>query len=360
MAKILYCSGGGENPFASNIGLAYGLRRAGHDVVWVGPAYNGMCNADIEIEDREHPELYTYTEVLSLVAPWKPDFILVVEPHFFLHGDKPEGIKSVYYILDPHRGYTLHKYAIKVGNYDKVITTDSKYAVGDIYGVSGDSFYILRQAVDPRRFTTYRSVSEVKCTISFVGQTGIANMEYPYEDECGRYATHPPKSLPSGIERYEFHKDGILDYAERAELLIRLCSMFNVRMYTGVYGEGFERAIQNGLIGFNRSLNGDLGMRPYEVLAAGRMLVSDRRPYLYKPDVDTYEAYSTFNIKPFLPNFEVEFNSVVFAIKRLLLKRASMEPEHLDKQLMIASAEVLECHSWAERGHILGLMVPNE
>lgn len=310
--KIAFCSGASEPPFSSNHSFAYALREAGHDLVWVGPCYGDIDIADASIEDRPHPEYYSYKEIRERL-PWDPDVLLVMEPHFYL-GD-PTGIPrrthSVFYSLDPHRGAMTHVKAIDVGNYDLVLMAQYHYK-----SLLRDSTLccILPQAFDARRFKFMDLGKDPVCDISFVGQTGIANMVYPHVDEYGAYATQPPDDLPTDHTRYAFHSSFTFDYAERAELLIRLCKDFSVRMYSGVYGDGFVGALQTGKVGFNRSLLSDFSIRPYEVMAAGRFAVTDDifkdssavDKYLPDDDIPLF-LYPTYPFKPFLPNFECEY-----------------------------------------------------
>ena len=86
----------------------------GHDVCVAGPTVKYDISqpnpklADIDLLDKPYPETYTYKEVLDK-APWTPDFILQIEPHFYFVGEKPKDIKSFYWVLDPHRAGIGHR-----------------------------------------------------------------------------------------------------------------------------------------------------------------------------------------------------------------------------------------------------------
>lgn len=316
--KIIALFGQGEPEYTSARGLVYGLRKLGHEVVTAGPSYFGKPNtADIPLEDRPHPELYSYEEVLSR-SPWKPDLCLCIEPHGYFCQKKPKDIVSAFYITDPHRGGLTYKQIAEVGNYDLFLIGQPRFI---------PLFKDLRMRVEPlpvgfdeRRFSKDIRDDPV-CDIVFVGQTGIANMEYPHEDDLGRYATKAPDNLPLDHRRYAFSMHPGFDYAERAEMLIRLCKDFSVRIYENVWQTPlYQKALQRGKVGFNRSLLGDTSIRCLEIMAAGTALVTDAIPgqedVFFKSNFHclTYETY----FKPFFPNFELEYEQVKKIIKYLL------------------------------------------
>ena len=77
-------------------------------------------NKDIKVHDkRQHPESYSYDEILSRLN-FTPDLIIQTDSHFYFTGTKPRGIKSAYYILDAHRGADVFRRMAIEGSFDYV------------------------------------------------------------------------------------------------------------------------------------------------------------------------------------------------------------------------------------------------
>ena len=348
--KILCCFGQGEPEFSSARGIVHGLKMQGHDVLTCGPSYWGRGgDADISLPDKPFPETYEYEEVLEQVSG-RVDLVLQLEPHFFLVGPKPLEIVSAYYFTDPHRGGVMwYKMAI-LGKFDHIFV-GQKYFL-PLFEDLPIRVHSLPVGFDERRFSPSVIGSQVT-QISFVGQTGLANMEYPFEDDCGRYATTTPNLPVPDRYAFGFPHPGF-DYAERGEVLYRLCRDFKVRIYESVWETPYYmQAIQKGAIGFNRSLLNDIGIRCFETLAAGRILVCDEVPYLDELLVDgkhcaTYRTY----YRPFFENYSLEYHKVYHLIKYYL--DHDKEREAIAKQ---GQEHVWANHTWRCRAQeLLGIV----
>lgn len=313
---IAACYGQGETEYATANSLVAAFRNLGHEVLRVGPDYvypdtpprpwgNG---ADVLLDDRPFPETYTYDEVLAKTG--KVNLLLQIEPHFYLHGEKPKGVKSAYYFTDPHRGGWAYYNLAKEGSFDVVFCGQPGF-VSLFQGLNCPVFPVP-PAFDIRRKVEYSEKTE--CDISFCGQTGLANIDYHKTDEFGQYATHLPDWNKSS--NFSFPGPG-WDYAERAAMLSLLCKDFNVRVYRGgMVGDNYMKSIQTGKIGFNRSLLGDIGIRCFEVMAAGRALVTDSLDQYTLPYNCTH-IYKTY-FKPFFDNFLLEYEVVRKEIASML------------------------------------------
>lgn len=318
MARLIVATGMGEPEFSSNKGLIYAFRALGHEVIRCGPPYwDRGHDAEIVFDDRDFPESYSYEEVLAR-APWQPDLILQCEPHFYFHGPKPPEITSAYYFTDPHRGGAMwHKMAIQ-GNFDHVFV-GQKYFLPLFLDLPTKVHY-LPVGFDERRFPQEDPYwqEEPECEVAFVGQTGLADMEYPYEDDVGKFATTTPNIWDHKKFAFGFHPG--FDYAERGELIYRLCREFNVRIYSGIWDTpNYFRALRKGAIGFHRSLLKDVSIRCLEILASGRFLITDSVPYqeeLFQDGIHC-RTYLTW-YKPFFDNYTLEYRMVSNHIKNYL------------------------------------------
>lgn len=350
--RLLVLTGGGEPPYSSNQGLIAGFRSLGHEVLTVGPGYWSRQLNEIDLPDRQHPEYYSYEEVLDRVRN-APDWILNVEPHAFLTGQKPPGMHSAFYATDYHRAGEFYHRVISQGSFDVAFIGQPHYA--SLYGNLGIPIITIPVGFDSRRFD--RLVNPVpRCQISFVGQTGIAKMAYPFEDEIGHYATAPPAGLPLGPQRFAFWEHGGFDYAERAEILSRLCRDFDVRMYADLWDrDRFQAALQAGQIGVNRSVLNDITLRVWEVLAVGRPLVCDSVPGLSDLLVDGTHClmYGSY-FRPHVENFRLEYEQVRNKIHSLLIGDTGVRMGDVGQQF------VWQHHTWDRRAkdmvyHLSGL-----
>lgn len=343
MAKVIILTGMGEPEFSSNKGLIHAFKALGHEVITAGPGYWGRPAGDIALPDKPHIEYYTYEEVLSK-APWQPDLFLNIEPHAFATGPKPPEVISAFYATDQHRAGELYHRIASQGSFNYLFIGQPYFA--ELYkDILKARVKVVLPAFDERRFMKGLNTSP-KVDMSFVGQTGIANMEFLYEDEIGRFAIKPPQNLPSDIRRYAFSGHPGFDYCERAEILIRLMKDFNVVVYNQVWEPlRFQKAIQRGVIGFNRSLLHDTSIRCFEVIAGHRFLITD--------DPDDCLLFNQFRCffyrsyyKPFFANFDLEYKGVYNLVKTALEKDEEREriAEH-DYNL------VWDYHTWRHRAN---------
>ena len=358
--KILCCFGQGEPDFSSARGIVHGLKTLGHDVLTCGPPYwDRGHDADIVFDDRDFPESYSYQEILARV-PWQPDLVLQCEPHFYFHGPKPPEITSAYYFTDPHRGGAMwHKMAIQ-GNFNHVFV-GQKYFLPLFLDLPAKVSY-LPVGFDERRFPPadhYWNEDPI-CDVVFIGQTGLANMTFPYKDDVGQYATTTPNIWDHKKFAFGFHPG--FDYAKRGELLYRLCRDFNVRIYSDVWDTpNYFRALRKGAIGFNCSLLYDLSIRCLEGAASGRLLVTDevediidrhvlssnRTPYTC-PVPDFFCSLYRLHYTPFFDNFSLSYKEVYKIIKYWLLHN-----EEREELSALAKYHVWERHSWCHRSEQL-------
>lgn len=342
--KVLCCFGQGEPEFSSARGIVHGLKMLGHDVLACGPPYwDRGHDADIVFDDRDFPESYSYSEVLER-APWQPDLILQCEPHFYFHGPKPSEITSAYYFTDPHRGGAMwHKMAIQ-GDFDHVFV-GQKYFLTLFLDLPSKVHY-LPIGFDERRFPQVDEYwqEDPNVEVVFIGQTGLADMEYPYEDRIGWYAPRTPKIHDHKKFAFGFHPG--FDYAERGELLFRLCRDFDVRFYNNVWDTpNYFRALRTGAIGFNRSLLKDVSIRCLEILRSGRLLITDHVPHQEELFQDSIHCrtYNTW-YKPFFENYTLEYKMVYDHIK-FYLNHDDLREEIADQGRRCAE----NFHTWTAR-----------
>jgi len=351
MARIIILTGMGEPEFSSNRGIIHAFKELGHDVITAGPPYWGRgYNADVPLPDKPHPEMYSYEEVLSKVQ-WQPDLFLNIEPHAFATGPKPPELISAFYATDQHRAGGLYHRVASQGNFNYVFIGQPYFASSYI-DMPKTKLCILLPAFDERRFIKGLNTSP-KVDISFVGQTGIAGLEFTEEDEIGRFTTKPPSNLPTDIRRYAFSGHPGFDYCERAELLIRLMKDFRVHIYEQVWEPlKFQKALQRGVVGFNRSLLNDISIRVFETMAAHRALVTDDpSQWLSSKEGFMCRTYKSY-FKPFFQNFDLDYKYVRnLVIDALDTNKSKEEVIKHDFDL------VWKDHSWRSRaGKILDLV----
>ena len=270
--RITILTGLGESEFASNFCLARALEKAGCETWLMGPNYDerrsilDVPEADYVLPDRPYPHFYSYKEVITN-SPWKPDVIFAIDPRGAINGEKPRDIVSCFYSTDNHRAGELHTKLIKEGQYDVVFVGQGAYL--PFLERSAPIVQMLWCAVEASRFP-YDFRIEPECDIAFVGHTGLVVNGSLDQDRNGLgYCKKPIRKTYSG-------NAPSYDYAERGELLFRLCYDFNVRLYQPAWKTPLlSLALQQGKIGFNHSILHDLAIRNFEVMAAGRVLVTD-------------------------------------------------------------------------------------
>lgn len=361
MARLIIATGMGEPEFSSNRGLIHAFKALGHEVITAGPGYWGRPPGDIALPDMPFPETYGYEEVLSRVSG-KVDLVLQIEPHFYLRGPKPSDIISAYLFTDPHRGGAMWYRMAEQGEFNHVFV-GQKFFWPLFTDLDCDAVHYLPVGFDERRFPPddpYWHYAP-ECDIVFVGQTGLANMTFPNKDEVGQFATTTPRI--SGHEKFAFGFHPGYDYAERGELLYRLCRDFDVRIYSEVWDTpDYFRALRKGVIGFNCSLLHDLSIRCLEVAAAGRLLITDQVDDI--PDVFATERPSprqqscvTYDLhyKPFFENFNLSYKEVCRYIKYWLSH--TRERENL---VALAKDCVWGRHTWRHRANQILSVIFNQ
>ena len=350
MSKLLILSGAGEPSYSSNKALTHAFRSLGHDVIFMGPGYFDRYEADILLPDIPYPELYSYDMVLEK-SPWQPDLLLNISPHAFLTGIKPPEIKSCLYTTDPHReGEFIYRIAAQ-GSYN-FLFLGQRHFMEPFYSLESKSITVeyLPVGFDERRFPEDAMRDDPVCSVVFVGQTGLSGLNFPNEDECGRYTTTTPElSIP---QRYAFSGHPGYDYAERGELLYRLCKIFDVRIYDQVWETPkYCKALRKGALGFNCSLLQDISIRILESSAAGRLVVTDTVPGLAKLMAHHYIPYS-LRWKPFFPNFNLDVQLICEQIEYWLNNDRGREVMAKN-----AKEHVWANHSWRCRAQeLLGIV----
>jgi hypothetical protein len=306
--KILIGTGASEPEQCAAKCAIRGFKRLGHEVCVAGPVYgrNDISiptaeAVDIDLPDKPYPETYTYKEILDK-APWTPDFILQIEPHFYFTGEKPKDIPSYYWILDPHRGGLGHRDMALEGNFNAVLITQPFFV--NSYSMKKIKAYWVAQAYDDER-VQHDPLIQPECDLAFIGETGIHEdlLKFDKHDLDGFYYTD---TLPDQIIPTESK-----EYAERAQLLGYLMEDFNVRIYERNVG-GYSKILQKGEVGFNRSLFLDINLRVFEIMACKRLLITDIVPHLDRllQPLEHYLPYGQFGFDPFNPNFKLDYEQV--------------------------------------------------
>ena len=317
MVRILVLCGGGEPFYSSSQGFIAALRELKCDVWSAGRRYFDRCLTDVELPPRQHPEYYSYKEVLDQ-SPWIPDLAICFDPGGFFSGEKPKGLRSILISTDAHRCGAMLREVIKKGSYDLFVNMQPNYShfFTDLVKV-----HTSIPAFDERRFSLDVHTEPV-ADISFCGQTGLALKEEHWnhpdgQDEVGRYISNLKDRLPPNHLKYEFNFLPSFDYSERGELLYRLSQDFDLRIYEPLWDERLQLALQKGRVGIGCSILRDLSLRSYEVGASGRPLVTDDvRVELHAPTTSicayplaTY-LYWSQSYKPFYDNFSLTCGDV--------------------------------------------------
>lgn len=307
---------------SSGDSVARALKALGHEVVTCGPRY-GNYNAplsdghDIPVLDkRMHPETYTYNEILNRMDK-KPDLIFQIDSHFYFVGEKPD-IPCVYWIHDVHRtGDTFRKMAV-IGKFDHVFIAQKYYM--PIYQRAGLNCHYLPFGYDDLLVQEQKNIQPV-CDIVFAGSTGILNnlnhitttdkatcldrdLDVYYYNFKGHLISDPEM-------KYAAWENNSLEYADRAELLLRLSQDFNVRVYYPDQLDKYSKMISKGILGFHCSLRRDITLRTFEVPACNRLLLTDEIPYLdelmeHKKHLITYRKY----FQPQFASFDMDYEEV--------------------------------------------------
>lgn len=355
MIRCAILCGGGEPVYSSSQGFIHALKSLGHYVWTVGRSYFGRNLCDVELPQRTHPELYSYSEVLS-ETPYDPDLVICFDPGGFFCGEKPKGLKSVFCSTDAHRCGEMIRYVLKEGNYDLFYNMQPNYSH---YFTDLVKVHTSLPAFDERRFSQEEKAAP-EVDVVFVGQTGLAITEDHWktsdgQDEVGKYISNLVDRLPPDRRKYEFSYLPSYDYSERGELLYRLSRDFSVRIYEPLWDERLQIALQKGRVGFNCSILCDISLRNFEVAASGRPLVTDEvtsnikmsfnqlgsRPY----PPSTYGYFSGL-YKPFYGNFSLIYQEVKKMVE-FALQRRGLEEAREYREGVFAN------HSWKARAQEL-------
>src|SRR5260221_7031781 len=194
--RILVLSGYGERIYSSNDSLIRALRKEGHSVETCGPYYhtfNSHLPTNHTLGDKSFPEYYTWEEIEPHLHGFEPDFILQIEPHFYLTGPKPP-IPIFYYCIDIHCGGSFYYQYIKDHQHLFNAVFLGHPHLGYYFADLPIKFLPLPLAFDEERYNQNvgNHQSCVKCDISFVGQSGIRRelLELnAQEDDIGRYVS---------------------------------------------------------------------------------------------------------------------------------------------------------------------------
>jgi len=301
--------------FNSNDSLIQAFKDLGHEVITCGPIIGNteepiVSPRDIKVIDKSiHPEYYTYKEILDKCDK-TPDFILQVDPHFYLSGDKPKDIKSGYYIVDVHRGADIFRRMSIEGKFDYIFIAQ-KFFIPIFTHIGLNCFWIPRAHDDT--FIKEQNIN-TECDLVFCGETGISDTLNIFNkldfDINLRYhdGYYPDVSFQN---RYRSWSNMSLEYIERAEILIRLSKDYNLRIYDKTYGENYAKAISRGKILVNHSLWKDSALRNFEVLACNRFLIADNIPFQEEllEDKKHYAAYNQY-FSPLVDNFKLEYEEI--------------------------------------------------
>lgn len=296
--------------------LTQAFRDIGHRVITCGPLAGNYDlpikgKYDIPVLDKkDHPEAYTYDEIIyrSYV---KPDLILQIDPHFYFVGNKPKDIPCAYYAIDVHRGADVFRRMALKGQFDHVFIAYKHFM--PLFEKVGLNCHWLPLAFDDTYIREYPEI-DIECDISFIGETGISEelLDFPnYDNGVGAaYHSAPFKDI-DWKRRYRSFENGSMEYAERAEILIRLSRDFDLRVYKETRGAAYPKAICRGKIVVNHSLWKDTTLRNYEVPACNRFLISDIVPYQDRQLIDKthYAGYEQY-FQPNVANFDLEYEVI--------------------------------------------------
>lgn len=349
--NILICRLFVENDTSGN-SLMNAFKTLGHNTFTCGPKlgnFSGelLSECDIQVYDKPHPERYSYDEIVNKIneKKLKIDLIVQLDSHFYFYGNPPEEIITAYYLVDIHRGGLVFRNLAIEGNFNLLFLAH-KYFERHFLRKNLNPIWLPR-AFDDTYVKEYPEIKQ-ECDISFCGETGISKsiLNFPYfDEEIGKhYHEGPFKDAPKEW-CYKGWGNRSMEYAERAELLIRLSKDYNVRIYEYSFGEQYAKTICRGKIGFNRSLYRDSALRNFEIMACNRLLITDDLPYqeeLFQDKVHcrTYRNY----YQPQFPNFDLDYEEVRSLVDYYL------EHERERKELAIVGREhVFKNHTFRNR-----------
>lgn len=369
--KILICCAETKK-YIFETSFIQAFKDIGHDVVTCGAVIGDYAepdklilkdsSKDIKVWDKkEHPETYTYAEILALYKAHhncNPDLILQYDPHFYLTGEKPKDIVSAYYIVDAHRGADVFRRMALQGSFDYIFIAQ-KYFMPLFRRVGLNCFW-LPCGYDDNFIKEYPEI-EQQCDIVFAGETGLSkelNNYTTYDSELEvHYHANEYLNIPHE-RRYRSWNNHSMEYAERAEILIRLSRDFDLRVYEDSQnsrGENYAKILCRGKIVVNHSLWFDSAYRNLEVLGCKRFLVADMLPYQEELLKAGYHYYSYRHyFLPFLSNFDLEYEEIKGRIDWVLRTK-----EHINFIIENGYNHVKKYHTFKERAKLVTDIVFN-
>ncbi len=340
-------------PVSAN-GLVYALKAMGQNVITCGPTEGNYelplkKGHDIAVLDKkEHPECYTYKEILSQVNE-KIDLIIQTDSHFYLTGEKPK-IPSIYWIMDVHRSPIIFRQMAVEGKFDHIFIAQRYYLpVFKRLNELKDKCSYLPWAYDS--INIFDENIEPQCDIVFCGTTGIKNfnkLNRSYDEELNAfYVTGLDLTGLPIQEKYTGYDNLSFEYADRAELLIRLLKDFDVRIYdfVPVQENKYRKILSRGKICFHHSLRRDITLRVFEGAAMNRLVVADEIPFLdeimeHRKHLIMYRQY----YQPQFSGFDLDYEEVYISMQYYL--------KHDQERETIASCakeHVLKNHTFINR-----------
>lgn len=345
-------------------GLVSAFKSLGYDVKTCGPQPGNFSGClfskhNLAVYDRaQHPETYNYEEILKLYQEkyeCLPDLIIQTDPHFYLVGEKPKNIKSVYWIMDVHRGPNVFRNMAIAGNFDKIFISQ-KYYMPIFERVGLDCVY-LSWAYDDDKIYEHQEIKK-ECDIVFIGTLGVPNDIYKnlfrnyslLDAELNLRYYHLREFNRMPIEKHFMGwENRSFEYAERAELLIRLSNDFDVRIYEYCINEIYAKALSRARICFHHSLRRDITLRNFEVPAVNRLLIADEIPYLSelledKKHIVTFRSY----YQPQFAGFDFDYEEVKEKVSYYL--KHNSEREEIAKNGLY---EVKKNHTFKNRANTI-------
>jgi hypothetical protein len=269
---------------------------------------NNEFGHDVELPEKQHPHVYTYTEIFDMVrsSGYSTDFdyILIFEPNVSAIVG-PDNFRPSCHIsyaqVDDHRGpRTALKY-MTLGKVDSYIHPNEYYSEifkyshiidGIRYDQGNKKFIVSKTAHDDLIHKVYQDCEDFeKYDIIFVGNTGIdiyAGQPHEQFQISSKWAKYIWKDTRGNVMKEEgLHPvfnhgcpqdHRFFEYAERAELLCRLRKDYpnNFKILEPTpHPIEYAKLLNKGKIVINMSIAQDLNMRVGEALGTERVLIAD-------------------------------------------------------------------------------------
>ena len=304
------------------------LKHSNHNVSTCGPTHGNfegeLSNGhDIPVYDkRNHPETYTYKEIIGKYVAkygYKPDLIIQTDPHFYMIGDKPKDVISIYWIMDVHRGPTVFRDMAIAGNFNYVFIAQKYYM--PVFKRVGLNCKYLTWAYDSTRIHKHLEIN-IECDIAFMGNTSLRESEWFDVDTTYSKLHYDAKldlkyikiiaDIPNNKKFGIGWENRGMEYAERTEHLCRLSKDFDVRIYQRCYDMvKYSKVLSRGRIGFHHSLRRDITLKVFEIPAVNRMLITDEIPHLDTIMLDKVHLRTFKNYyQPQFDGFKLDYEEV--------------------------------------------------